>query len=58
MAKSGQFQLPKDAAERDALAEELQKFLDKESQKLSELRANCEKCNNPDCEECKKPGGT
>lgn len=58
MAKSGQFQLPKDAAERDALAEELQKFLDQESQKLSELRAKCEKCNNPDCEECKKPGGT
>lgn len=58
MAKSGQFQLPKDAAEREALAEELQKFLDKESQKLSELRAKCEKCNNPDCEECNKPGGT
>ena len=25
---------------------------------VAELRAQCEKCNNPDCEECKKPGGT
>ncbi len=58
MAKSGQFKLPPDAAERDALAAELQKFLDKESQKLSELRAKCEKCNDPDCQECNKPGGT
>ncbi|MFM9962373.1 MAG: hypothetical protein ACKV2Q_14260 [Planctomycetaceae bacterium] len=58
MAKAGQFQLPKDAAEREALAEELQKFLDQESQKLAELRAKCEKCNDPDCKECNKPGGT
>lgn len=58
MAKSGQFKLPQDATEREALAEELQKFLNKESLKLADLRAKCEKCNNPDCEECKKPGGT
>ncbi len=58
MAKSGQFKLPQDAAEREALAEELQKFLNKESLKLADLRAKCEKCNNPNCEECKKPGGT
>ena len=58
MAKAGEFKLPKDAAEREALAEELQKFLNKESLKLAELRDKCEKCNDPDCEECKKPGGT
>lgn len=58
MAKFGQFKLPQDAAEREALAEELQKFLNKESLKLADLRSKWEKCNNPDCEECKKPGGT
>lgn len=58
MAKAGQFKLPQDPAEREALAEELQKFLDKESLKLAELRGKCEKCTDPNCEECKKPGGT
>ncbi len=38
MAQSGQFKLPQDATERDALAAELQEFLDKESLKLAELR--------------------
>jgi predicted transcriptional regulator len=58
MARQGQFRLPKDAVEREAIAAELQKFLDQEAQKLAELRAKWEKCHNPDCEECNKPGGT
>lgn len=58
MAKAGQFKLPQDPAERETLAKELQRFLEQESQKLAELRAKCEKCNDPHCAECNKPGGT
>ena len=55
MAKSGQFKLPEGAEARDALAKELQKFLDMEAKKLSELR---DKCHSESCKECTKPGGT
>ena len=61
MAKSGKFQLPEDAAEREALLDELREHLEKESQKLAELRElHCKKgCTGLDkCEECQKPGGT
>lgn len=55
MSKSGQFKLPEEAEAREALAKELQEFLDKEAQKLSELR---DKCHSENCKECNKPGGT
>ncbi len=54
MAKGGQFKLPDDAAEREALLAELQEHLALESKKLAELCQLCRACENG--AECDKDG--
>ena len=67
LMKSGQLQLPEDAAEREEILNELSDFLQQEADKLSELRSECEggqcqncgnDCEGGQCEACNgnKPG--
>ncbi len=49
--KDGQFRLPQDPTERQKLLDDLQDFLDQESDALSKLRQEC-----AECEQCR--GGT
>ena len=60
LVKNGQFKLPKDAAARQKLLDELQDFLDKESDKLSECRKQCDDSKDGTCPFCggQKQGGT
>ena len=54
LAKSGEFKLPENAAEREALLGELQEHLGRESKKLAELRKKCKACEG--CKPCDKEG--
>jgi hypothetical protein len=60
LVKNGQFKLPQDAAARKKLLDELQDFLDQESDKLSECRKQCDDSPDGTCPFCggRKQGGT
>lgn len=45
LIKDGKLQLPEDAAERERLLDELREHLQKESDKLCELRGKCSQCD-------------
>jgi hypothetical protein len=58
MMTNGQLSLPKDPAERQKLLEELKEALKQESQKLAELRKQCQgQCQNGQCEGGNCEGG-
>jgi len=57
LMKNGKLSLAKDAAARQQQLEQLQKYLDGESQKLQEIRENCEACQGGNCEGGECPGG-
>ncbi len=50
LMKNGKLQIPKDPGERQELLDELREFLDKENDKLSELRKKCSGCKSGQCQ--------
>jgi hypothetical protein len=58
LTKNREFKLPKDAAARQEMLDQLQEYLDQEAEKLSELRQQCQggQCKDGNCPHCGRPG--
>ncbi|MSR57698.1 MAG: hypothetical protein EXS05_08500 [Planctomycetaceae bacterium] len=50
LMKNGKLQMPKDAGDRQELLDELKEYLDKENDKLNELRKKCSGCKSGQCD--------